>query len=330
MAKVNIRGIAEKAGVSAAAVSYVLNGKPGVSAETRERILHIIAQEGYAPNMNSRRLATSRSYNILLVTEEKSPLSNLFYASILGALSEVCGRRGYSLVLAGQKEAVQAIRQSNADGLIFLKDPEDETRQILLRENAPFAVIDSQFSDPPYDCVRADYCSAIRTVTEYVIAQGHRRIGLFSRTDIPEYHATTLRGFREAMEAAGCELRKDWIFGDAVDMEAAKVCMERLLSMPERPTALVCAGDLIALAAMTRFREAGGNIPLDCSFASVDDLSVSQLYYPPLTTVQIDPCEMAEKAVMLLEKRYGGEREPEVVTVCSQKLIVRGSVCPPK
>ncbi len=192
MPKANIRQIAQAAGVSVAAVSYVLNGKPGVSAGTRERILKVIQETNYTPNMNSRRLSCRKSFNLFLVTDPESTLTNLFYSSIVGALLSECMARGYNLVLSSREAhfsesaAYRAILESNTDGLIFLFAPDADTLKLLRQEGTPFVVVDDHSTEPEYSCVQADYALATRTATEYLLQLGHRKIALLGRSDLPD------------------------------------------------------------------------------------------------------------------------------------------------
>ncbi len=336
MGKTNIRKIAERAGVSTAAVSYVLNGKSGVSEETRKRILQVIREENYTPNMNSRRLIYRRSYNIFLVTDAGSRLTNLFYSSVMGALAEESDIRGYSLVLSGRKDdfrdsaAYQAVRQTNADGLIFLFDPDEDTLSILREEHIPFVVLDSHKVTTGYPCVRADYRKAAATAVTHLISLGHRRIGLLGRGKIPDYHASICAGYRDAMEAAGLPVQEELILSGGEGRTAAAETLTQMMELEPKPTAVMCAGDLSAVAAMTRARKLGYSIPEELSFVSVDDLPIAELYHPALTTVRIDAAEMAHSCAELLEAQIEQNEEPHEVVIASQNLIERESACPPR
>lgn len=335
MGKTNIRQIAERAGVSTAAVSYVLNGKAGVSPETRKRILQVIREEKYTPNVNSRRLIYRRSYNLFLVTDSGSTLTNLFYSAVMGALAEECDSRGYSLVLSGKKDdfcqtaAFQAIRQSNVDGLIFLFDPDEETKKILGEEQTPYVVMDSHKKNPGYPCVRADYEEAAYTAVRYLITMKHTCIGLLGRAEIPDYYEAFLSGYRRALEEGGIPFCEELVYAEREGNQHAAEGVQRLLSGSRRPTAILCAGDLSALAAMTRTRQLGLSIPEDVSFVSVDDLPVSELYHPALTTVRIDAREMAQRAVELLERQMEEGPGAYEAVISSGNLICRDSVSPP-
>ena len=335
MPKTNIRQIAQTAGVSVAAVSYVLNGKPGVSAGTRERILQVIQEMNYTPNMNSRRLSCRKSFNLFLVTDPESTLTNLFYSAIAGALLSECMVRGYNLVLSAREAqfsesaAYRAILESNTDGLIFLFAPDKETLSLLRQEEVPFVVVDDHSAAPDYACVQADYALAVRTATEYLLELGHRKIALLGRSDLPDFLKATGEGFRKAMTGCGVPIREEWITGTNGTPEEDGPCVRTLLSDEDRPTAFVCAGDLQAITGMTEARSMGLAVPEDVSFIGVDDLPISRLYYPALTTVHIDTRAMAGLAAELLDRQMRGEKEVHVAHVPSADLICRKSAAVP-
>lgn len=325
----NIRAIAQKAGVSAAAVSYVLNGKPGVSAETRERVRKIIEENEYTPNMSSRRLAAKRSFHLLLITDSVSPLNNLFYGSVLSALAGVVEQKGYHLIVSGLEHALLSVRRSDADGLLLLHDPSGEETEALEACGVPYVVLDSHTDRADCCRVRADYRAAVRRAAEYLLGLGHRELCLFGRDDIPEFDAETRRGFRDALTAASLPAENSPVYTDCGTAEGAAARALALADEETLPTGIVCTGDLSALAAMTALQKRGIRVPERVSVVSVDDLAVSALYYPALTTVRVDVEEMAERGVELLERQMDGDRSARVCTISPGKLILRASAAGP-
>lgn len=334
MNKPNIQRIAEQAGVSTATVSYVINNKPGVSEATRERIRGIIEREDYTPNVNSRRLAMKRSFNIVLAIDNDSPLDNIFYSSILNEITAVGAEFGYSIVLHNMsgnnaKTAVNEVaKQGNADGFIFMHDIDNDTHQIINRTGCPFVIIDSHLKSPTYPAVRIDYEIATYTVTRYLIEQGHKDIAFVAMSRIPEFYLATFNGLMRAFSQSGISIYPPWIQADAYDMESAFKCMQEILRTPKQPTAVVCSGDIFALACINCTQSVGLNVPKDISFVSIDDLYISSFYYPSLTTLRINLQEMAKRAVMLLNEQLEGKVNASniVHTLRSDDLVIRSSV----
>jgi len=332
MKKSNIKRISELAGVSTTAVSFVLNNRPGVSEKTRENILRIIAEENYTPNVNSRRLILRRSFNIMVVIDPICSLDNLFYSTILQSIIAGGEALGYHVVISTYRpefrssSAAAAIQQKNVDGAIFLSDISEEAHAYLSESAVPFVVVDSHRASPGYPTVRSDYHASAETAARFLISCGHKKIAFMGYGNRPDYYLETFGGFRDIMEAHGLVIRPEWVFADPIDAETARLAMQRLLALPERPTALLCACDMFALVGMNCAQQSGLRIPEDLSFCGIDDIVYAQFAVPPLTTVWIDSQEMGRQAVSLLNELI--EKTDGAVSrlVRSDKLIRRQSV----
>lgn len=331
--RVTIAKIAQLAGVSVSAVSFVLNGKKGVSDATRARVLEVIRDTNYTPDVNSRRLACNRSFNILVAVEnETSPLSNYFYSSVLNYIVEHGTARGYNVVLAMIAQPFSGSRfestllQHNADGIVFLHDISDSLQRAVEAIGVPFVVLDSQKSEPPYPCVRGDYVTASYVSTRHLIENGHKKIGFIGSSYIDEFCTATYEGYRRAMAEGDLAICEEWVCTDARDERTAQKCMQALLKASDVPTAVFCAGDLFAVAAMNYLQSNGYVLPHDFSFSSIDDISLARYHYPALTTVRIDDEIMACQAVEILDGLINGHETEVDVVVRSDDLIVRDSV----
>ena len=336
MAKPTIRRIAELAGVSTTTVSYVLNNRPGISEDTRAKVQAIMEQEHYTPAVGSARTVAHRSNNLYLMIDEFSSFGNLFYSTILDAVSFTAENLGYNVVLSNRFDSFQscsaarAIQQGIADGVIFLHDLDADVLLFLQQHQTPFVVIDSHKKEAPYMRVRADYKTAAHTVTKYLISQGHQKLAYIGPASFPDLYISTFRGFCQALTENRLNIYPQWLQSDAYDFESASQCMDNILSCEELPTGIVCATDLIALGAMQRAQIRGYRIPADFSFVGMDDIYSSALFFPPLTTVHLDHAEFAEQAVKLLHKQITSE-DPhtyETAVLRSDQLIVRNSTGP--
>ena len=336
MAKTTIRKIAELAGVSTTTVSYVLNNRPGISEETRAKVQSIMEQEHYAPAPSTMRTSSHRSNNLYLMIDEFSSFGNLFYTTILDAVSVTAENLGYNVVLSNKFESFQscsaarAIKQGIADGVIFLHDLDADVLLFLQQHQTPFVVIDSHKKEAPYMRVRADYKNASYTVTKYLISQGHQKLAYIGPASFPDLYIATFRGFCQALTESRMTIYPQWLQSDAYDFASAYQCMESILKCDELPTGIVCATDLFALGAMQCAQAHGYRIPIDLSFVGMDDIYSSVLFFPPLTTIHLDHAEFAEHAVKLLHKQIlaGDPHLFETATLRSDQLIVRNSTGP--
>ena len=336
MAKTTIRQIAELAGVSTTTVSYVLNNRPGISEETRAKVQAIMEQEHYSPASGTTHTGSHRSNNLYLMVDEFSSFGNLFYSTILDAVSVTAENLGYNVVLSNKFESFQscsaarAIKQGIAAGVIFLHDLDADVLLFMQQHKTPFVVIDSHKKEAPYMRVRADYKKAAHTVTKYLIAQGHQKLAYIGPASFPDLYISTFQGFCQALTESKLNIYPEWLQSDAYDFASASACMENILNSDALPTGIVCATDLIALGAMQCAQTRGYRIPSDFSFVGMDDIYSSALFFPPLTTVHLDHAEFAEQAIKLLHKQItGGDPHIfETSVLRSDQLIVRNSTGP--
>lgn len=330
---ITIKEIAEMAGVSVSAVSIVLNDRKGVSETTRKRILDIIQENHYTPNVNSRRLILQRSFNILIAIDLKnSPLNNFFYSAVINYIVEYASKLGYNIVLTTFADSFRDSRleatlmQNNADGIIFLHDISSELQFEIHKTGIPFVVVDSQKNDPPYPCVQGNYVLSAYCATRHLIEHGHQKIAFLGSNRIPDFYISTFEGYKKAMTEFDLQIRPDWIQADAVDECTAKTCMENILNSTQTPTSAFCAGDLYAISAMNYLQENGYRLPDDFSICSIDDITMARYHYPPLTTIRIDDRAMGELAVDMLDKLINHVDVEPHLYVRSDHLIVRNSV----
>ena len=332
MKNLTIKDIARIAGVSPTAVSFVLNNKEGVSDETRDRIKAIIEQTGFTPNVHTRRLNLRKSFNInLAIKQNVSPISNMFYVEILLGILGESKNYPYNIVLSDMSDAdrekrlIENIHNSDTDGIIFLQDPSPHLITEVSETGIPFLVVDTQQSQPSFPAVRVDYVNAARVSVEYLISKGHKSIAFIGMEANPGFYLNTFSGYKQAMEAADLPVMPSWIQPDAYDEASCFVCMERIFSAREIPTAVFCCSDVFAYGAMLYAKEKGYDVPDDISFIGIDDVQLSKYMQPALTTLSIDGVFMGKSAMRLIDKIINGE-EYDSIVLSSSTIIERASV----
>ena len=334
MEKITIKKIAELAGVSVSAVSFVLNNKKGVSEETRQRVLNIINELDYTPNVNSRRLILQRSFNLIVCLDDRvSTIDNFFYTEILSAIISKGEKLGYSIVLSkSSSEDIRArfeqnLSQSNADGIIFLQDISEKLQKSIEGYKIPYIVVDSHDTSSSYHCITSDAENASYTATKYLVDNGHRKIAFIGMNRVPSFYSNTFSGYKRALEETDITVQEDWIQPDAFDEESSTKCMMRILKSENCPTAVFCASDLLAIGAMKAATEAGYRIPEDISFIGMDDIVLSRYCSPTLTTMHIDKYKMGKMAVEILDQLINGKDAALKHHISYDKLIERNTVC---
>ena len=330
--RITIREIAAAAGVSTSAVSYVINGRKGVSDDTRKRIQQVIRRYDYQPNINSVRLVSQRSFNIRIAVQRgSSPFDDLFFYEIAQGVVEGSSRAGYNIIFshlgsdATNQAFVDSIHRGDTDGIIFFLDVAPELLYAVREAGIPAVVIDGHGMDDSITQVRADYAIAADTATQHLIALGHNRIALLGSNKVQGYFDQIFSGFQRAVSSAGLSVPVDWVFASVNDEAGARATIAELANYEPTPHGIVCASDLIAVGAIQELKQQGLGVPQNVSLVGIDDIVLSRYVEPALSTVRIDKKKMGQVAVDLLIKHIDGE-EVESVTVRSDALVIRESV----
>ena len=330
-----IADIAAAAGVSKGAVSYALNGKPGVSERTRERILEIAARMGWHPSSAARALSDGRAGAIGLVVDRPAWVLGIepFFMQLISGVETGLAATGTALLLqvtedAGAEQA--AYRrwwgERRVDGVLLVDLREDDPRLGLLTElGLPAVVIGHAEGAPGVPSVWLDDGAAVRETLAYLTAMGHRRI---ARVAGPAHFVHT-RERGEVFDATAAELGLDGIVCVHTDYsgEEGARAARRLLSGAERPTAMVFDNDVMAVAAIGVTQEMGVSVPGELSIVAWDDSELCRLVHPALTAVSRRVPEYGERAAEALRALVEGADVPDVV-LRPPVLVPRGSTAP--
>lgn len=321
-----MKEVAERAGVSPATVSRVLNGAESVRPAYREKVLRAVQESGYRPNRLASNLRRRKAGMIGVVV---SDIENPHFTRMVRAVEDAAYRRGYRVLLcntdenaAKQKSYLEMLAAERALGVILsASDPGGEEVEHLLDLGIPTVAFDRAVGDARADAVVVDNAAGARLATEHLISAGHERVGLVGGPARVETGAGRLAGYEAAMLAAGLEpLSADGGFR----IEGGRAATGRLLDKGGL-TALIAGNNLTAIGALQVLRERGVRVPEGVAFVAIDDPFWAALVEPPLTALAQPIREMADHAVGLLFERIGDPgREPERI-VYDFELRVRGS-----
>jgi LacI family transcriptional regulator len=331
---VTIHEVAEKAGVSIKTVSRVINHEANVRADTKERVLAVIAELNYRPNPSARHLAGTHGYNIALLYD--NPSASYLMDLQRGAL-ESCQIEGFHLILqpCGLKDQdLEAtinnlIVESRVPGLILSPPLSDAGGLIDRLEgwgvlHARIAPIDVARQGP---YVAVDDRGAAFELISHLIEQGHRRIGIIKGH--PDHGAGHWRyeGYLTAMRQFGLPIDEDLIVQGYFSFDSGLEAGRKLLALPDRPTAIFAANDDMAAAVLHVAHDMAIDVPGQLSVAGFDDTPLSRHVWPPLTTVRQPVQEMARQATMQLidriRKRGQSQSAGPSAMYCS--LVIRES-----
>jgi LacI family transcriptional regulator len=327
--------IAALAGVSKPTVSKVMNGQPGVAAATRERVERVIAERGYVRHGAARALSAGRAGSVHLVVKE---IDNAYFSEIIRGVEETLERAGLSMVLAATHDEARRHRrwmarvvEHGTDGAILvLPDEHVAHLEELRRRGIPVALVDDRGESPDgVPSVGATNFAGGFLATEHLLSLGHRRIAVVGG---PPYRSTRARiaGCRTALQEAGVApdplLERPGAFVPETGYEGARA----LLRAPSPPTAIFAGSDLQAMGVYRALYEMGLRIPDDVSVVGFDDLPLSGLLTPALTTVRQPVREMGAQATRMLLRIIAGKRLESPRVELATSLIVRESSAPPR
>lgn len=335
---VTIRAVAQRAGVSAMTVSNVLNGAGRASAATVETVRAAIAELGYVPNLAARRLAKARATTVgLLYSNRRTPFLD---AVLVGAL-RATNAHGLQLILRDgdgvrrdeAERLAQDLVRSGADALLLIPPFAEQLSgsEILPALGVPLAAIATGTAMQDVTTVRIDNQAAMFSITQQVIAHGHRRIAYVAGPDHYSVVAARLDGFRAALQQAGLPDEADLIMRHGeFDYEAGKAAGQRLLSGKDRPTAIICSSDDLAAGVIAQAHHLGLQLPADLTVTGFDDTILASRIWPPLTVVRQPVEDMAFRAAQCLIAALGKAETGVSDEVFDHEIMQRQSIaCSP-
>ncbi|MBS1676701.1 MAG: LacI family DNA-binding transcriptional regulator [Actinobacteria bacterium] len=334
---VRMSDVAELAEVSISTVSRFLRGE---KVREPERIAEVIAQLGYRPNAAAQHLRSQRTHAIAVVQHD---ITNPHLAGVVRGVTSVAVEHEYSIYLvegmvdgavSGQPESAILDLSSRVDGFICaaLTD-EDDTMNALKGSRRPAILIEFEPRDPQhdFDVVVIDEEPAASQAVNYLIGLGHTEIAVIAGPDTTSPGRNRLEGARKAMEAAGIELRPEYLEVTDFTLEGGYQAAARIMARSPAPTAIFACNNLMSLGCLHCLHDLGTRIPADVSFVSFDPLVSGDLFNPPPTFVDRPQIEQGALAMRLLDNRIMRKAEgPPRRIVLSADLVVRESCAPPK
>jgi LacI family transcriptional regulator len=333
-----IRELAERLGVSVATVSRVLNDYPDVAPQTRERVRAAIREHRFVPDRVARSLATGRSrvIGVILETGAGHPhLQHPFFQEVLVGLREALASSGYDLLLfsgdgsdgAFEGHAyLERIRHHRMDGVLVMgADPTGRQIQEVVSSGIPCMAVDLDVRGSRAGHVASDNALGSALAVRHLHELGHRRIAFIGGTPGTKAGDDRLLGFRRERDRLGLSERPEYLEEGDFYPPSGHAAMGRLLDLPEPPTAVAVAADLMAAGAMQAIGERGLRVPEDVAVVGFDDIQIAPLLRPALTTVRQDKFGLGTAAADALVGLIADpEMEAPLITL-PVELVVRES-----
>lgn len=325
-----IADVAKEAGVSVATVSRVINKSTVVSPDTAQRVNAAIAKFNYQPNVWGRSLRRKESRMLLVFVPN---ITNPYYSAIVSGIEDTARRQDYTTILCitnsdktREQEFSDLLRSGRADGAIFLATEKDSVTVPKLAKSFPVVQCCEFCGNADIPHVSIDNFKAARQIMQHLLSLGHRRIGFAGSTN--RYISTQQReeGYKSAIEEAGISLDGCYFAyaDDDYSFLSGVRAVRELLCLKDRPSAIFCISDMIALGAVRAAGEMGLRVPEDLTVVGFDDVEYASIFKPMLTTVSQPGYSLGKvSATMLLKQIATGEKGGAVFL--EHKLILRDS-----
>jgi DNA-binding LacI/PurR family transcriptional regulator len=335
-----IKDIAERAGVSHSTVSRALRNSPLISEETTERIHRAALEMGYLPSAAARSLKTHRTHALGVVL---SSIDDPFFSEILRGIEDVAQANEYSLFIAAsqrnllrEQTIVKAMREHSVDGLIICSTSFSASQgHSLIEFGIPIVVVNNEAAEDYRYSIYHDDVDGTRQITRHLIELGHRKIAYLGNSLSGRTTFDRLTGFQQEMDAAGLPIPPEYFLqvpGGGPDQGLAG--LDLMLDLPDRPTALICFNDMMAIGVLKGLQQLGIQVPAEFSVTGFDNIIFSAYTNPPLTTFDQPKRSIgtraAEQLLALLHASSDDEdpNQPKI-QMLQGRLLVRKSTASP-
>jgi LacI family transcriptional regulator len=329
----SIRQIAKLAGVSSATVSRVINGSDLVTPETTERIQRIIRDLKFVPNRSAARFKHGKSQIYGVIVPD---LTNPFFMEMAKIFEELLVENELELLVSNTdfhpsrtQMSIRRMLLRRVDGVAFMcSEKEGATLESLVQNRIPVVTTDHHRTAPGICDIVVNFRDGMAQIVGHLKELGHRNVGFIGGTDGLATSRDRRDSFLDAVVKFGLSSQDSWIVAGNFQISGGAVGMETILKQEKIPTAVVTANDLTAFGALRKVHEMGLRIPEDISLTGCDDIEMSDVVYPPLTTLRISRRQYAQMLFDALQMGAADLSQPGKVFSLPMKLVVRQSTGP--
>jgi DNA-binding LacI/PurR family transcriptional regulator len=303
--RMDIRTIARAANVSIATVSRTINHVATVNPEIAKRVWKVIDELDYFPNTQARALVSGRSKLFGLIVSE---ITNPFFPELIQGFEDIAVAHGYEILVSStnhdpkrMSHCIRRMLERKVEGVAIMTfGIEEPLLDQLAKRKVPLVFIDIGPKRPGISLLKVDYHHGIRQGVQHLAALGHRKIAFISGPATLHSAQSRRAAFTASLKECGIALDPASIVEGDHTMEGGIASMERLLAAKKRPTAVMCSNDMTAIGVLHKLYRAGLRVPDDLSVIGFDDIHITEVTIPPLTTIQMSRFELARAAVTAL------------------------------
>jgi len=330
---ITIADIAKRANVSTATVSRVLNNSPKVTSKTSDKVVKVIKELNYSPNLMARQIAKKSPNNVIgyLVPN----ILNTFFTEFVKEVADLLAKRDYSLILClfnddpeRLRKHLKVLQQTRAAGVLVGACHEDACIADFNNAKEFMHIVSIQADIDGVDRIDTTDFEGTKEVVDVLIKNGHKKIGFIGYGYDMSILNNRLLGYKQALESASIPVQEKYIMQGSHTSESGYEMATSLLRMQDHPTAIHCINEYMAQAAYRAIRDLGMRIPRDVSITAFDNLSTAQILEPNLTTCGMPIKNMARLSVDILFDRINGNTSPQHELILKTTLYERDSVGP--
>jgi DNA-binding LacI/PurR family transcriptional regulator len=329
----DMRDIAKLAGVSSATVSRVINDSRLVRPATAEKVRKVIQELKFVPNGSATTLKYGKSSSYGLIIPD---ITNPFFPEFIRSFESILVKKNQDMLMATtdlhasrMQQTIHRMLVRQVDGVALLaSEIETEPIETLIHHRVPLVTMDRRLTGPGLSDVSINYASGMNQAVEHLKELRHKSIAYIGGSSGRTISDHRLRAFVKAVERVGLKVDERFLREGDYRITGGERAMTELLAMKERPTAIVAANDLTAIGAMRVIHREGLSVPGDFSIVGFDDIELSDMVYPPLTTLRLPKHEMAEKFVAALESSARDPHAEGQEFSVKTSLVVRKSTGP--
>ena len=330
----DIRTVAALAKVSIATVSRTINGSPAVSDRLTKRVWQAIEQLNYFPNTHARSLVSGRSRILGIIVEN---ITNPFFPELIQNFEEVAVAHGFEILVSSSNSdpavltnCVRRMLERKVEGVAVMTFGEEEpVLDQLTHRDIPMVLAEFKLDDPKTSTILLDYTTGVRAAVNHLMGYGHRKIGFLAGPHKLHSAITRENDFRAAMTEAGLRLEPSWCIECDHTLRGGVAGFEKLRSLPDRPSAVMCSNDMTAIGVLRAAYMSGLRVPQDLSVVGLDDIDFAEFTLPPLTTIRLSRADLARAAFDALRAQTDGSPKLQREFLVSTSLVVRGSTGTP-
>jgi len=332
---ITLKDVAKAAKVSISTASKAINNKTVVAERTRKKVLNVAKKLGYRASFIPRSLRSKNSKAIGLILPN---IVNPFFCTLANAVEDIALKEGYVVILGSTKDEIKReslyfdiFAERWIDGIILAGGTSEDEKyiQYIQEQGIPIVFIDREIEEHFTNSIGIDNEIAMYEATKYLIDLGHKCISFISGPLSVKVFTKRLKGYKKALENSGLEFEENLVEESDETASGGRIATRNLLKRNKGITAILASNDMMAIGSLKEISEADLRVPEDISLMGFDNIPLTSVVTPSLTTVSQPSYEMGQEAMKLLLEIIQGKKTAKSKIILGTEIVIRKSTSPP-